>query len=71
MLKNIFKKIGRIILTNLSFIIAFIIIIFVFTFEFPYTIASPGKLINMQDRIKMEKSNTAEATSEVQYHAPA
>lgn len=67
MLKNIFKKIGRIILTNLSFIIAFIIIIFVFTFEFPYTIASPGKLINMQDRIKVEKTNTISGSYNMTY----
>lgn len=54
MIKNILKKIGRIILANLSFIIAFVLILFVFTFEFPYVIESPGGIIDLSERIKVE-----------------
>ena len=54
MIKKIIKKLGRIILTNLSFIIAFVLILFVFTFEFPYIIESPGGIIDLSERIKVE-----------------
>lgn len=67
MLKNILKKIGRIILSNLSFIIAFILLLFVFTFEFPYTIASPGKIIDIKDRIKVENASTISGSYNMTY----
>lgn len=56
MLKNIINKIGRIILGNLSFIIFWILMLFIFTFEFPYVIESPGGLINLDSRIKVNNS---------------
>ena len=54
MIKNILKKLGRILLANLSFIIAFILILFIITFEFPYIIESPGGIINLDRRITVE-----------------
>ncbi len=67
MLKNILKKISRIILSNLSFIIALILMLFIFTFEFPYTIASPGKLINIKDKIKVDSSNQISGSYNMTY----
>ena len=56
MIKKILKKIGYVIFTNLSFVIAFLVLFLVFTFKFPYVIESPGGLINLNDRIKVENS---------------
>lgn len=56
MIKNILKKTGRIILSNISFIIALVLLLFIFTFEFPYTIASPGKIIDIKNKIKIENA---------------
>ena len=59
MIKNTLKKIGRILLANLSFIIAFILILFIFTVEFPYIIESPGSIINLDDESCREIVNHA------------
>jgi len=54
MIKKILKKIGYVIFTNISFVVALLIVFLMFTFKFPYVIESPGGLISLSDRIKVE-----------------
>lgn len=56
MIKQALKKIGQILLANLSFIISFILILLIFTFEFPYIIESPGGIIDLKTRINVENA---------------
>lgn len=56
MIKKILKKIGYVIFTNFSFVIAFLIMFIVLTFRFPYIIESPGGLIDLDSRIKVENT---------------
>jgi len=56
MIKKILKKIGYVLFTNFSFVVAFLVLFLIFTFKFPYIIESPGGLINLNDRIKVENT---------------
>lgn len=50
------KKIKHTLKENLGFIITFLFILLAFIVEFPYTIESPGGIIDLSDRIEVENS---------------
>lgn len=67
MIKNILKKIGRILLGNLSFIISMVLMLLIITFEFPYIIESPGGLIDLSDRISVYDSSSISGSYNMTY----
>ena len=51
MLNKIYEKVKLFILENIRFLICLIGIVFLFTFELPYVVYTPGGLVNLNDRI--------------------
>lgn len=54
MLNKIYEKIKRFILENYKFLIALILIVVALTYEFPYVVYTPGGIVNLESRIKIE-----------------
>lgn len=54
MLNKIYEKIKRFILENYKFLIALILIVVTLTYEFPYVVYTPGGIVNLENRIKIE-----------------
>lgn len=54
MFNKIYDKVKLFILENIRFLICLTILIFVFTFEFPYVVYTPGGLVNLNERIDVE-----------------
>lgn len=57
MSNKIYVKAKKIIIENLWFILSIIFIIFIFNFELPYNIETPGGYISLNDRINIEGQN--------------
>lgn len=55
-LYELFNKLINIIKENKYYILAFIIILFILNFEFPYSIEMPGGFISLNSRIKIQDS---------------
>ncbi len=56
MITKLYDNIKKYIKENLWFIIALLIILFLFNFELPYTIEVPGGFIGLSNRIKIDNS---------------
>ncbi len=54
MLNKIYEKIKRFILENYKFLISLILIVVTLTYEFPYVVYTPGGIVNLENRIKIE-----------------
>lgn len=54
MLNKIYEKIKRFILENYKFMIVLILLVFAFTYEFPYVVYTPGGIVNLEKRIEVE-----------------
>lgn len=54
MLNKIYEKIKRFILENYKFLISLILIVVTLTYEFPYVVYTPGGIVNLESRIKIE-----------------
>lgn len=54
MLNKIYEKIKQFILENYKFLIALILIVVTLTYEFPYVVYTPGGIVNLENRIKIE-----------------
>lgn len=54
MFNKVYEKTKRFILNNYKFIIALVLIIFIFYYEFPCVIYKPGGVINLNSRIEVD-----------------
>ena len=54
MLNKIYEKIKQFILENYKFLISLILIVVTLTYEFPYVVYTPGGIVNLENRIKIE-----------------
>lgn len=54
MFSKLYEKIKIFILENIKFLISLIVLIFVFTYEFPYVVYTPGGLVPLESRISIE-----------------
>lgn len=54
MFSKLYEKIKIFILENMKFLISLIVLIFVFTYEFPYVVYTPGGLVPLESRISIE-----------------
>jgi len=57
MINKIYDKVINYIKENLLFLISLIFIVFIFNFELPYNVETPGGFISLNDRIQVENSN--------------
>ena len=67
MFSKIYDKIKLFILENIKFLICLVILIFVFTFEFPYVVYTPGGLVNLNDRINVENGYNKDGSLNMSY----
>ena len=63
MFNKIYDKIKNFIISNYKFIIVWIILIFMFFYELPYVIYTPGGIVNLEDRIKVDDTNLEDSGS--------
>ncbi len=54
MLNKIYVKIKEFIIKNYKFLVVWLILIFMFFYELPYVIYTPGGIVNLEDRIKVD-----------------
>ena len=54
MLNKIYAKIKEFIINNYKFLVVWLILIFMFFYELPYVIYTPGGIVNLEDRIKVD-----------------
>ena len=64
---KIYEIIKKYIVDNYKFILFLTIIFLVMTYEFPYYVNTPGGLINLNDKIKIENSYNSEGTINLSY----
>lgn len=57
MFNKIYDKIKEFIINNYKFLIVWLILIFMFFYELPYVIYTPGGIVNLEDRIKVDGTN--------------
>lgn len=57
MFSKIYAKIKKFIVDNKTFLISFLIILFVCNYELSYVIYKPGGIVSLSDRIEIEDSN--------------
>ena len=67
MFNKIYDKVKLFILENIRFLIYLTILIFVFTFEFPYVVYTPGGLVNLNERIDVENGYDKKGSLNMSY----
>ena len=67
MISKLYEQIKKIINQNFGFIITIIVILLVFNIKLPYTIYSPGGIINISDRIKIENAKNINGSLNLSY----
>lgn len=67
MLNKIYEKVKLFILENIRFLICLIGIVFLFTFELPYVVYTPGGLVNLNDRITVSDGYTKDGSLNMSY----
>lgn len=67
MFNKIYDKVKLFILENIRFLICLTISIFVFTFEFPYVVYTPGGLVNLNERIDVENGYDKKGSLNMSY----
>ena len=67
MFNKIYDKIKLFILENIKFLISLSILIFIFTYELPYVVYTPGGLVNLNDRINIDEENKENGSINMSY----
>lgn len=67
MLNKIYEKVKLFILENIRFLICLIGIVFLFTFELPYVVYTPGGLVNLNDRITVSDGYSKDGSLNMSY----
>ncbi len=67
MIKQIFQKIKQIVKENRKFFILFLVLLILFTYEFPYYIETPGGTIDISSRIEVEKGYSSTGSFHLAY----
>ena len=67
MFSKLYSNIKNFIVENYKFLIIWGIIIFLFFYEFPYVIYTPGGIVNLEDRIEVENSRDTEGSLNMSY----
>ncbi len=67
MFNKLYSNVRNFIVENYKFLIIWGIIIFLFFYEFPYVIYTPGGIVNLEDRIEVENSRDTEGSLNMSY----
>ncbi len=67
MFNKLYSNVKNFIVENYKFLIIWGIIIFLFFYEFPYVIYTPGGIVNLEDRIEVENSRDTEGSLNMSY----
>ncbi len=67
MLNKIYEKVKNYIVNNYKFLIALILIVFICTYEFPYVVYTPGGIVKLNDRIKIEDEYDMDGSLNMSY----
>ena len=67
MFNKLYSNVKNFIVENYKFLIIWGIIIFLFFYEFPYVIYTPGGIVNLEDRIEVENSRDSEGSLNISY----
>ena len=67
MFNKIYEKVKLFILENIKFLITLIILVFLFTFELPYVVYTPGGLVNLNERIDIENGYDKDGSLNMSY----
>ncbi len=63
MFNKIYAKIKEFIINNYKFLVVWLILIFMFFYELPYVIYTPGGIVNLEDRIKVDDTSLKDSGS--------
>ena len=67
MFNKLYANVKNFIVENYKFLIIWGIIIFLFFYEFPFVIYTPGGIVNLEDRIEVENSRDTEGSLNMSY----
>lgn len=67
MFNKLYSNVKNFIVENYKFLIIWGIIIFLFFYEFPFVIYTPGGIVNLEDRIEVENSRDTEGSLNMSY----
>lgn len=67
MFNKLYSNVKNFIVENYKFLIIWGIIIFLFFYEFPYVIYTPGGIVNLEDRIEVENSRDTKGSLNMSY----
>ena len=67
MFNKLYSNVKNFIVENYKFLIIWGIIIFLFFYEFPFVIYTPGGILNLEDRIEVENSRDTEGSLNMSY----
>ena len=67
MFNKLYSNVRNFIVENYKFLIIWGIIIFLFFYEFPYVIYTPGGIVNLEDRIEVENSRDTKGSLNMSY----
>ena len=67
MFNKLYSNVKNFIVENYKFLIIWGIIIFLFFYEFPFVIYTPGGIVNLEERIEVENSRDTEGSLNMSY----
>lgn len=67
MFNKIYEKVKLFILENIKFLLVLATLVFLFTFELPFVVYTPGGIVNLDKRIKVEGSDKNDGTLNMSY----
>lgn len=67
MFNKLYSNVKNFIVENYKFLIIWGIIIFLFFYEFPFVIYTPGGIVNLEDRIEVENSRDTDGSLNMSY----
>lgn len=67
MFNKLYEKVKLFILENIKFLLILATLVFLFTFELPFVVYTPGGIVNLDKRIEVEGSNKKDGTLNMSY----
>ena len=67
MINKIYAKLKNFILNNFKFLIGILVIVFLFTYELPFVVYTPGGIVPLEKRIKIENTSSTIGSFNMSY----
>ena len=67
LINKIYAKLKNFILNNFKFLIGILVIVFLFTYELPFVVYTPGGIVPLEKRIKIENTSSTIGSFNMSY----